>query len=125
MRLLLDTHALIWWLEDHATLSTAAREAIADGENEVRVSAASVWELAIKEAAGKIRLPGSMVRILEDSGFLVLAITAEHAIAAGALPVHHRDPFDRMLIAQAALEVMTIVTRDADFERYGVPLLAP
>ncbi len=125
MRLLLDTHALIWWLEDSATLSEASREAISNGDNEVLVSAASVWELAIKQAADKIRLPGSLQDVLAISGFGALAITAEHAVAAGALPMHHRDPFDRMLIAQAGLESLTIVTRDARFGPYGVRLMVP
>lgn len=123
MKLLLDTHALLWWLEDSAQLSDAAREAIADGGNEIAVSAASAWEIAIKRAAGKLRVPDDLDTVVETSGFSSLPITIEHALAAGALPPHHRDPFDRMLVAQASLEGMTIATRDPRFDPYGVPTL--
>lgn len=124
MRLLLDTHALIWWLEDSPELATAARAAIADADNEVAVSAASAWELAIKEAAGKLRIPPNLNEAVAASGFTALPITIEHALKAGGLDLHHRDPFDRMLVAQALVESFTIVTRDPRFQPYGVPLLA-
>ena len=124
MRLLLDTHALLWWLEDSPELSADARERIADGSNEVAVSAASAWEMAIKQAAGRLRVPDDLGDALEASHLMPLPITLEHAFRAGSLPPHHQDPFDRMLIAQALIEGLTIVTRDARFEPYGVPLLA-
>ena len=124
MRLLLDTHALLWWLADSKELSVDARSAIADGSNEVVVSAASAWEVSIKRAAGKLRAPDDLTNAVEDAHLTQLPITLEHAIRAGALPAHHRDPFDRMLIAQALVEGLTIVTRDPRFEPYGVPLLA-
>lgn len=124
MRYLLDTHALLWWLDDSAQLSTDARDAIADGANEVAVSAASAWEMAIKEAAGKLRVPPNLDDAVRTSGFNALPITIEHTLRAGALDPHHRDPFDRMLVAQALVEGFTIVTRDPRFEPYGVPTLA-
>lgn len=125
MRLLLDTHALLWWMTDDPALSSAARAAVGASENEVAVSAASVWELAIKGRAGKLEpAPANLLGDLEASGLTLLASTAEHAWAAGALPLHHRDPFDRMLVAQAQLEGYTIVTRDEDLARYSVPVLA-
>ena len=124
MRLLLDTHALLWWLADSKELSVDARGAIADGSNEVVVSAASAWEVSIKRAAGKLRAPDDLTNAVEGAHLIPLPITLEHAIRAGALPAHHRDPIDRMLIAQALVEGLTIVTRDPRFEPYGVPLLA-
>lgn len=124
MRLLLDTHVLLWCLEDSPALTAEARELVTDGSNEVVVSAASAWEVSIKRAAGKLRAPDDLASALEDAHFIPLSITLEHASRAGALPMHHRDPFDRMLIAQALVEGLTIVTRDPRFEPYGVPLLA-
>jgi len=123
VRLLLDTHVLLWTLEDPSKLRVAAREAIKDWENQVLVSAASVWELAIKAAAGRLKPPESLESGLENQGFAPLAISVAHALAAGALPRHHGDPFDRMLVAQAQLEGLTIVTRDPDIPRYGVATL--
>jgi PIN domain nuclease of toxin-antitoxin system len=105
-------------------LSGDARGAIADGSNEVVVSAASAWEVSIKRAAGKLRAPDDLTRAIAGAHMSPLPITLEHAIRAGALPTHHSDPFDRMLIAQAMIEGLTIVTRDPRFEPYGVQLLA-
>ncbi len=124
MRLLLDTHALLWWLADSVELSAEARERIADGSNEVAVSAASAWEMAINQAGGKLRVPDDFAAAVETSLLVPLPITLDHALMAGSLPPHHQDPFDRMLIAQALIEGLTIVTRDPRFEPYGVPLLA-
>ncbi|CAA6604190.1 PilT protein domain-containing protein [Rhodospirillaceae bacterium LM-1] len=125
MRLLLDTHVLIWWLNDDEQLSSEARKAIADPGSEVFVSSASVWEIAIKQALGKLEFPVARISgIIEEAGFAPLGIEVAHAILAGSLPRHHDDPFDRMLIAQAKTEGMAIVTADAMFERYGVPALA-
>ncbi len=124
MRLLLDTHALLWWLEDSGQLAVDARTHIADGGNEVVVSAASAWEMSIKQASGKLRMPADLEMALEASGLRQLPITLEHGMRAGSLPAHHHDPFDRMLIAQALVEGLTIVTRDPRFDTYGVPILA-
>jgi PIN domain nuclease of toxin-antitoxin system len=122
--LLLDTHILLWWLADDSRLPTAAADAIADGEREVSVSAASVWEIAINQAAGRLDAPDDLLEVMESNDFKGLAISPGHALAAGRLPRHHADPFDRMLIAQAAAENLVIVTVDARFSAYNVELLA-
>lgn len=124
MNLLLDTHALLWALDRPDQLDPRARAAIADGANRVVVSAASAWEIAIKQSIGKLRFDGDLAELVTTTGFDSLAIDFEHARSAGALPAHHRDPFDRMLIAQATCEALTIVTRDPLFDLYAVPLLA-
>ncbi len=123
MRLLLDTHALLWWLADE-NLSTQARDAIADPANLVMVSAATAWEISIKRALGKLAAPDDLEQQLHAGGFTALPISIAHGIAAGQLARHHEDAFDRMLIAQAIAEGLTIVTRDKRFEDYGVALLA-
>jgi PIN domain nuclease of toxin-antitoxin system len=124
VRLLLDTHALIWWLEGHALLSADAKAAISDEANEVFVSAASAWEIATKHRLGKLPLAGALVSALEDSvagqGFEPLPISLRHGQIAGGLPGPHRDPFDRMLIAQALLESMVLVSNETPFDAYGV-----
>lgn len=120
MRLLLDSHAFLWWLDQAPTLSPHAYEAIADPENEIAVSAVTPWELEIKRASGKLKSPQDVVGRLKAEQFQALAITVEHGIAAARLPLHHRDPFDRMLIAQAQIEGLTIVTRDPRFALYSV-----
>ena len=123
MRLLLDTHALLWWLADEG-LTTQARDAIADPANLVAVSAASAWEISIKKALGKLAAPDDLEQQVQEGGFSPLPISIAHALAAGQLARHHEDPFDRMLIAQALAEGLTIVTRDKRFNDYGVPLLS-
>lgn len=123
MRLLLDTHVLLWWLRDDRRLPARLGKAIADPANEVLVSAASIWEAAIKAAMGKLTIDGDLVEEIETNGFAELPIGARHAQLAGALPRHHDDPFDRMLVAQAQLEGLRIATRDAAFTAYGVALL--
>jgi PIN domain nuclease of toxin-antitoxin system len=123
VRLLLDTHTLLWWLADDPTLAGPARDSIADPASRVFVSAASAWEMAIKRSLGKLEAPSDLERQLERSRFEPLAITIPHAHAAGSLPRHHDDPFDRMLVAQARAEDLTIVTRDLRFGPYGVGTL--
>lgn len=123
MNLLLDTHVLIWWLADDEALSGGARRAISNPNNLVLVSAASAWEIAIKTAAGKLNVPGNLETELSSNGFRALPITLAHGEAAGRLPMHHRDPFDRVLIAQAMIEGLTLVTRDRRMEPYGVKLI--
>ena len=122
MSLLLDTHALLWWLADDP-LEPAARARIADPGELVRVSAVSLWEIAIKRALGKLEAEASLVSQVRDGGFEPLPITGDHGERAGALPLHHRDPFDRMLVAQAQAESLTLVTRDRAFDAYEVELL--
>ena len=122
MRLLLDTHALLWWLADES-LTDQARDAIADPANLVMVSAASAWEISIKKALGKLTAPDDLEQQLQAGGLVPLPIIIAHGVAAGQLPRHHEDPFDRMLIAQAFAEGFTIMTRDKRFDDYGVALL--
>ncbi len=125
MRLLLDSHAFLWWLAEDAKLGAEARQAVADPSSIVHVSAATVWELSIKAALGKLDLDGAdLVEEIEENAFVELPMTARHSFAAAALPRHHDDPFDRMLIAQAQIESLTIITRDASFRAYEVALLA-
>jgi len=119
--LLLDTHALLWWLSSDPSLSPAAREAIARPDADVAVSAASAWEISIKTALGKLTAPGDLEAQLARHRFTPLPITVAHALLAGSLPGHHDDPFDRMLVAQARTERMTLVTRDPRIGLYGVP----
>jgi PIN domain nuclease of toxin-antitoxin system len=123
MNLLMDTHTLLWWLDDNPTLSKKARAAISDSKNSVFISAAVIWEIGIKQALGKLKIPGKFREVLEAQPFEMLDITAEHAHAIVSLPGHHRDPFDRMLIAQARVERFTIVTRDIHIMKYKVPVI--
>lgn len=124
MSLLLDTHILLWWLSDDPLLPAAAGEAIAAPETEVLVSAATAWEIAIKKAAGRLDAPDDLLEVVEANDFETLPINVVHALAAGALPLHHSDPFDRMLIAQARAESLTLISVDGRFPRYDVELLA-
>jgi PIN domain nuclease of toxin-antitoxin system len=124
MRLLLDTHILLWWLDDAPALPAATRRAISDVTSEIFVSVATVWEIAIKKALGKLDFPTArMSDILAEAGCLPLPVQIEHAIAAAGLPPHHGDPFDRMLVAQAQREGLTIVTVDPMIRRYAVAVL--
>ncbi len=123
MRLLLDSHVVLWWLNDDPQLGTQARAAIVDAD-EVFVSAVTPWELGIKRALGKLSFPEGLSALVLRQGFESLPIRAEHAERAPELPPHHRDPFDRMLLAQAGLEQLRIVTADGQFDDYGVDLVA-
>ncbi|MBC6448882.1 type II toxin-antitoxin system VapC family toxin [Actinokineospora xionganensis] len=124
MRLLLDSHVVLWWLTGDPGLSDEVRDLIAE-EAEVYVSTASVWELGIKQESGKLTSPERLPETVMDAGFRTLPITAAHAIKAVRLPMIHRDPFDRVLIAQAMVEELTLITCDAHIKRYDVPVLAP
>lgn len=124
MRLLLDTHVVLWALAGDDRLRPTTRERIADGGTHVSVSAASVWEITIKQALGKLAAPDDLVEALAAAEFRPLDINAHHALAAGRLPRHHDDPFDRMLVAQAVSDGLTLVTADRRLTAYGVPLLA-
>jgi len=121
---LLDTHVLIWWLADDPSLGEEARAGISDPGSSVFVSAATVWEVSIKQALGKLEAPSDLVRQIELNRFEPLSITVTHAYAAGALPRHHEDPFDRMLVAQAIKEGLTLLSGDPRMSRYGVEILA-
>jgi PIN domain nuclease of toxin-antitoxin system len=124
MKLLLDTNAFIWWLDDPTQIAQPAREAIEDGSVEVAVSSVTAFEIRTKAALGKLTFDGDIAIHLELEGFDELPVTIAHAVAAGSLPPIHKDPFDRLLIGQAQHEHLTIATRDATFQRYGVPVLA-
>lgn len=124
MNLLLDTHALLWWLADDPQLATTARDAIAQGENDVHVSAASVWEIAIKRTLGKLDAPDDLLAEIDRQRFVHLPLTSRDTWTAGHLPVHHSDPFDRALIAQAVARDLRIVTRDPRFAAYGIDVLS-
>lgn len=121
MRVLLDTHVFLWWRVAR-DMRAEAMEAIRSAD-EVFVSAASAWEVSIKSAMGKIRLTGSFADGVEQSGFVPLPISLVHAAVAGELPPHHRDPFDRMLLAQARVERLTLVSHDRRFEPYGAAII--
>jgi PIN domain nuclease of toxin-antitoxin system len=124
MKLLLDSHAYLWWLMGAPELSPAAREAMADPGNTVLVSAATIWEMEIKRALGRLDVgDADLVAEIEANGFGELPVRARHATAAATLPRHHDDPFDRMLIAQSTAEGLTCVTRDRVFEEYGAARL--
>ena len=124
MIVLLDAHALLWWLGDSAELSQEARNAIADPLNDVLVSAGVVWEIEIKRALGKLDAPEDLVEALEPAGFGSLPITLSDGATAARLPAHHRDPFDRVLVAQAKRLDAVVVSRDAVFEHYDVGRIA-
>lgn len=123
MRLLLDTHALIWWLSE-SRLGAVARAAIDDPASQVHVSAVSASEIGIKKAIGKLTAPDDLEYQVAVNGFVELGLSIKHGLAVGALPRHHGDPFDRMLIAQARTEGLTFVTADRVIAEYDVPILA-
>lgn len=123
MKFLLDTHILLWWLGDEPNLSPQIRAVISNPENTIFVSAATVWEMSIKKSLGKLSVPNNLLEKLKDNNFIVLDITAEHGLRVTDLPLHHKDPFDRMLIAQAMIEGLTIITFDTKFPLYDIPLL--
>lgn len=124
MKLLLDTHTFLWWVADDAALSRRARAAIADAGNECLLSLASCWEMAIKLSLGKLTLDGKLDRFLPEqlaaNGFLTLPVELAHVARVADLPFHHRDPFDRLLAAQALEEAVPIVSADTVFRHYGV-----
>ena len=125
MRLLLDSHVLLWFLWQSPLLGARAAAAIADPDNEVFVSAASIWEVALKRAKSLLDAPEGLAGVVEQAGFTPLPLSLFHAEQAAMLPMHHRDPFDRMLVAQAQAEGLTLVTRDAHIWRYGIRTMAP
>lgn len=124
-QLLLDTHVFLWWLINDPKIPQEVINEIANPENEVYVSAASCWEISIKKKLGKLQAPGDLHEIVEKKGFIPLPISLFHGDRAGELPYinEHKDPFDRMLIAQAQVEGFTIVTHDKKFHFYGIKIL--
>lgn len=126
MRLLLDTHVLLWWFGDDRRLKGPERAAIANPDAIVHVSGATAWEIAIKKTLGRLDVDIDVLeREIDASGMVELPIRWRHAGAVGALPRHHEDPFDRMLVAQAQLEGLIVVSYDAALRKYDVPLLPP
>lgn len=123
MTLLLDTHVVLWWLEG-APLSDEALASVGRADTVVFVSAASAWEMGIKASLGKLRMPEDLGVRLEVERFTALAVTVAHGLEVATLPALHSDPFDRLLVAQARLEGLTLVTRDERLGAYGVPILA-
>ena len=120
MRYLLDTHTLLWWLGDMPELGAQSRATISNGDCLIFVSAATAWEIEIKRAIGKLDAPMDLKQAIEGNQFIPLSMSVEHAIVAGRLPAHHNDPFDRMLIAQAAFEDLCVITCDPAFPSYDV-----
>ncbi|MBN9086947.1 MAG: type II toxin-antitoxin system VapC family toxin [Reyranella sp.] len=123
MDLLLDTHAFIWWNAQDPRLAAVAANAISDPGNRIVVSAASVWEIAIKRKTGKLAFQHDVLSAIATDGFETIDITPQHADAAGLLPLHHADPFDRLLVAQARIDHFVLVTQDRQLLPYGVPLI--
>lgn len=122
-KLLLDTHALLWWLADHPRLGLKAKSLIAEPRNVVYVSAAILWEISIKKSLGKLSATENLDQVVEEEGFTKLPISCFHGDQAGLLPKHHKDPFDRMLIAQAQSEGLSIITNDEIFSSYSVQIV--
>jgi len=123
VKFLLDTHILLWFLENDCKLSEILREVITNPENLVFVSSVSAWEISIKQSLGKLIVPSNLKEALQFSQFEVLSMTLAHGIKVADLPTHHKDPFDRMLIAQALVEGLTVITVDKKFKLYDVQLL--
>lgn len=127
MRILLDTHAFLWWVTDDEQLSRRARRLLGDGRNEILFSAASAWEISIKSSLGRVTLPDDAERYiaaqLEQNAFGVLPVRLHHALRVATLPALHRDPFDRMLVAQALVEELAILSRDVRLGGYSVRVL--
>ena len=126
MRLLIDTHILIWFLEGNKSLSKSRRQIIANPQNEIFVSIASLWEMAIKISLGKLTLAKSLADVIKQIGvedIELLPISPEHTLQVSTLPFHHRDPFDRIIIAQSQIENLAVMTDDKDFADYGVKIL--
>lgn len=122
MRILLDSHVALWWLDDHSSLGVGCRRQI-ERADEAFFSVVTPWELGIKQALGKLTMPNGLVDALRSGGFIPLHISADHAEHAPTLPNHHRDPFDRMLVAQAQLEALALATADKVFGAYDVELI--
>ncbi len=122
-RYLLDTHVLLWWLSGPGELTAAARNAIADGTNVVFLSSAAVWEMAIKKRLGRLSFPSNLEEVLRADRIEVLPIGLQHALGVSDLPLIHQDPFDRLMVCQARIEGLTLVTRDAVLAQYDVGIL--
>lgn len=127
MTLLLDTHAFLWWVADRPAIGRRAKAAVENPDNEVWLSVASCWEMAIKVSLGKLRLTQPLDRFIPEqlaaNGFELLDVRAKHAIRTATLPFHHRDPFDRLLVAQALEERLAVVSDDSILRKYGIDVM--
>lgn len=121
---MLDGHAFLWWASNESTLAPEARAAISDPANEIVISSATIWELEIKRALGKLTAPADLMQVIDVEGFSCLPVSCKDGAAAARLPMHHRDPFDRMLVAQALRLDAVVVTRDSVITAYAVEVLA-
>ena len=124
-RFLLDTHVILWWLTDDPRIGPTTRKALANSKNSAFVSSASIWEMSIKASLGKLTIPSDILQIIDEDGFESLPVSAFHALQAGQLAPIHKDPFDRMLIAQAQAEGLELITADSMIEKYGIKTLNP
>ena len=123
MKLLLDTHTFIWFVENDESLPASLKTQIEDTDNEIFISIVSLWEIAIKTSLGKLEMAidlPSIINKIEENGFVILPIFPEHTVCVASLPFHHKDPFDRILIAQTMIEKLTIISKDGIFNSYGV-----
>ncbi|MGE5269313.1 MAG: type II toxin-antitoxin system VapC family toxin [Thiohalocapsa sp.] len=123
MRLLLDTHGLIWWRDDSPRLSANARNLICDPANQIFVSVVTLWEIVLKRSTGKLHFADDLEQVIQEEAFTLLPIAFAHLRAHETLPLRHKDPFDRMLLAQAMAESAPLVTNDRMLRRYGLPIL--
>jgi PIN domain nuclease of toxin-antitoxin system len=123
VHLLIDTHALMWWREDSPQLSPRARREIADPDNEIFVSVVTLWEIILKRSAGRLNFPDDLEQVLREDSFTLMPINFHHLRTIERLPFLHKDPFDRMLIAQATAEGIPLITKDRGLSRYGIALL--
>ena len=123
MSYLLDTHTFIWWIEDNLNLSYQSKQIISNPNNLIFVSAVNTWEITIKKSLGKLNVPGNLEEIIYQCGFDVLPITIKHTLFIENLDKYHDDPFDRLLISQAIIENLTIITRDEKIIKYKVPYI--
>jgi PIN domain nuclease of toxin-antitoxin system len=123
LRLLLDTHAALWWLSGDKRVGDEAARQLGDDTNQILLSAAVVWEVTVKRSLGRLEAPDDFVAAMLSGGAHAVAVTVEHATAVERLPWHHRDPFDRMLVAQAGIERAAIVSRDPALSAYGIPVV--
>lgn len=123
MRVLLDTHVLLWWLANPERLSPKAVDTIADPSTEGLVSVVSIWEMVVKQALGKLDMPTDLMDVLQEEQFEILDVRAAHALGLRDLPLHHRDPFDRMLVSQCTQENCPLLTRDANMKAYAITVI--
>ena len=124
MRLLLDTHILLWWLSQSKKLSVQSKKLTENSRNTIFVSAISIWEISLKQSQRKLRIPSSYIKTIKNEGLLALPITFDHALKVKNLPFHHKDPFDRLLIAQAMEEKLILISDDKYIKKYKIKMIS-